>query len=116
MLKPLCAAPFGVALILFAFMVCSGFNASHYGDGDGFHGRRTACGGVHDKNGMTTAHRTLPCGTRVLITNKANGKSVVVTVSDRGPFIRGREWDLSSGAARLIGITGLGNVTGEVLK
>ena len=58
--------------------------------------------------GLTAAHRTLPFGTRVRVTNTANGRSVVVRIADRGPFIRGRSIDLSAGAARAIGMTGAG--------
>jgi rare lipoprotein A len=59
-------------------------------------------------SGMTAAHRTLPFGTRVQVTNLANGHSVTVRINDRGPFVRGRSIDLSSGAARAIGMTGAG--------
>lgn len=59
-------------------------------------------------SGLTAAHRTLPFGTRVSVTNLANGHSVIVRINDRGPFIRGRSIDLSSGAARAIGMTGAG--------
>ena len=56
---------------------------------------------------MTAAHRTLPFGTRVTVVNKRNGKRVVVRISDRGPFVRGRIIDLSPAAARAIGFSGL---------
>jgi len=58
--------------------------------------------------GMTAAHRTLPFGTRVRVTNLSNGSTVVVRIADRGPFIRGRSIDLSTGAARAIGMTSAG--------
>jgi len=58
--------------------------------------------------GMTAAHRTLPMGTRVQVTNLANGHTVVVRINDRGPFVRGRSIDLSARAARVIGMTGAG--------
>ena len=57
---------------------------------------------------MTAAHRTLPFGTKVRVTNKRNGKSVIVTINDRGPFIRGRIIDLSTAAAGVIGMKGAG--------
>jgi len=57
---------------------------------------------------MTAAHRSLPFGTQVKVTNKRNGRTVVVTINDRGPFIRGRVIDLSKGAAQVIGMTGAG--------
>jgi rare lipoprotein A len=75
--------------------------ASFYGHG--FHGRETASGVVFDQEAMTAAHRTLAFGTRVRVTNLANGNSVVVTVNDRGPYVRGRMIDLSLGAARALG-------------
>ncbi len=57
---------------------------------------------------MTAAHRTLPFGTRVLVTSAATGRSVTVTINDRGPFVKGRIIDLSRGAASALGITGAG--------
>jgi len=65
-----------------------------------FHGNRTASGVRYDEEGMTAAHRTLPFGTRVRVTNLTNGRSVVVTITDRGPFTPGRIIDVSKGAAR----------------
>ena len=76
--------------------------ASYYGKR--FHGRLTANGERFDMNAMTAAHKTLPFGTRVLVTNPANGRSVMVRINDRGPFIRGRTIDLSRGAAEQIGM------------
>ena len=63
---------------------------------------------VYGRSGaMTAAHRTLPFGTRVRVTNHRNGRSVMVTIKDRGPFIRGRIIDVSPGAARALGFSGL---------
>lgn len=62
-------------------------------------------------DGMTAAHRTLPFGSRVHVTNRRNGRSVTVTINDRGPFIRGRIIDLSRGAARALGFSGLATVS-----
>ena len=62
----------------------------------------------YSASGMTAAHRSLPFGTRVRVTNLANGHTVVVRINDRGPFVRGRSIDLSAGAARAIGMTGAG--------
>ena len=76
--------------------------ASWYGPG--FHGRRTASGERYDQNGLTAAHRTLPLGSEVHVTNVTNGKSVRVRSNDRGPFVRGRVIDLSQGAAKQLGI------------
>jgi peptidoglycan lytic transglycosylase len=66
---------------------------------------------------LTAAHRTLPFGTKVLVTHGKNGKSILVTITDRGPFVRGRIIDLAPAAARLLGISGLAPVilaTGKV--
>lgn len=67
-----------------------------------------ACGGRFNPNALTAAHKTYPCGSRIRVTNKRNGKSVVVTVNDRGPFVKGRVVDLSLAAAKIIGMTGSG--------
>ncbi|WP_439815371.1 septal ring lytic transglycosylase RlpA family protein [Zavarzinia sp. CC-PAN008] len=83
--------------------------------GGRFHGRRTASGEVFDRNGLTAAHRTLPFGTRVRVTNTRNGKFVDVRVNDRGPHSRRLMIDLSQEAARRIGVTGSGEVRMEVL-
>jgi rare lipoprotein A len=80
--------------------------ASYYGDR--FHGRTTASGARFDKNALTAAHKTLEFGTRVTVTNKVNGRSVDVVITDRGPYIRGRTIDLSKAAAREIGMLGAG--------
>jgi len=86
--------------------------ASFYGNESG---SRTASGQRFNENDMTAAHRSLPFGTKLRVTHK--GRSVVVTVNDRGPFIKGRVLDLSKGAARAVGLTssGVGHVTAEVL-
>jgi rare lipoprotein A len=76
--------------------------ASWYGSG--FHGQPTASGEIYNQNALTAAHPTLPLGTRVEVTNLANGKSVQVRINDRGPFVRGRKIDLSRGAARKLGM------------
>jgi rare lipoprotein A len=116
-------APF-FAAILFCLSVspAPAFNASLYGGknahgaDDGFHGKRTACGQIFNMHAMTAAHRTLPCGTVVKVTNRANGQSVIVTINDRGPAKgTGREIDLARGAAFAIGIAGIGNVSLEVV-
>ena len=81
--------------------------ASYYGSR--FHGRRTANGERFDMNAMTAAHKRLPFGSRVRVTNPRNGKSVVVRINDRGPFTRGRTIDLSKAAAQRIGIVSRGH-------
>ena len=72
--------------------------ASHYGVGDGYHGQTTASGERFNAYGRTAAHRNLPFGTRLRVTNKSNGKSVLVTINDRGPYVSGRSLDLSYGS------------------
>jgi rare lipoprotein A len=69
-------------------------------------GRRTASGEPFNPSGYTAAHRTLPFGSRVTVTNAQNGKSVTVVINDRGPFTRGVTLDLTRGAARAIGMHG----------
>ena len=74
------------------------------------HGGRTADGEHVSPGALTAAHRSLPFGTRVRVTNKRNGRSVVVRINDRGPFVRGRVIDLTPAAARAIGMSGLAPV------
>jgi len=80
--------------------------ASWYGTE--FDGRATSSREIYDMNDLTAAHRTLPFGTYVMVTNLANGRSVVVRINDRGPFVRGRVIDLSYAAARVLDIVGPG--------
>ncbi len=75
--------------------------ASWYGGR--YHGRRTASGQIFDQNGHTAAHPTLPFGTRVRVTNLENGRSTVLVINDRGPFVRGRIIDVSRHAASELG-------------
>ncbi|MEM8961835.1 MAG: septal ring lytic transglycosylase RlpA family protein [Acidobacteriota bacterium] len=86
--------------------------ASWYGPK--FHGRTTANGEVYDMYGLTAAHRELPLGTRIEVTNLDNGRKVTVRVNDRGPFIRGRILDLSYGAAKAVGMIGPGLARVEI--
>src|SRR5262245_816597 len=74
------------------------------------HSLKTASGARMTDHGLTAAHRTLPFGTKVRVTHKKSGKSVVVTITDRGPFVRGRIIDLAPAAARLLGFSGLAPV------
>ena len=87
--------------------------ASYYGNESG---SRTASGQRFNQNALTAAHRSLPFGTKLRVTH--GGQSVIVTINDRGPFVRGRVLDLSTGAARAIGLTGagVGRVTAEVVS
>lgn len=106
-----------VAGVLIGFLTLGGFDsgveaksttgvASYYKSG-----KQTANGERFNPNGLTAAHRTLPFGTKVKVTNLRNGKSVVVRINDRGPFIRGRVIDLSLGAAKFVEMTKSGVVT-----
>lgn len=89
--------------------------ASWYGPG--FHGNRSANGEIYNQNALTAAHRNLPFGTRVRVTNLNNGRSVIVRINDRGPFTRGRVIDLSAAAAQAIGMvqTGVAPVRLDVM-
>jgi len=89
--------------------------ASWYGPG--FYGRQTASGAVYTGADLTAAHRSLPFGTRVRVTNLENGRRVVVVVDDRGPYARGRVIDLSPAAAHRLGMLrdGLARVRVEVV-
>jgi rare lipoprotein A len=87
--------------------------ASQYGTGDGYGGKRTASGQTMNPHALTAAHKHLPFGTHVTVTNQRNGRSVVVTINDRGPFVRGRCIDLSRAAANAIGMGGTAPVVVE---
>ena len=94
-----------LACVLLASAPAFADTASWYGPG--FHGRRTANGERFDQDALTAAHKTLPFGTRVRVINHATGRSVVVRINDRGPFVGGRSIDLSRGAARAVGCAGV---------
>jgi len=78
-------------------------------------GDRTASGEHFNPGALTAAHRTLPFGTMVRVTNRSSGRSVVVRINDRGPFVRGRIIDLTPAAARALGFSGLANVEVDVV-
>ena len=82
--------------------------------GPGFHGRRTANGEIFDTHELTMAHRSLDFGSQVRVTNLENGRSVVVRVNDRGPYVRGRVADLSHAAARELGFVDDGVVKARI--
>lgn len=90
----------------YPLQTAAGYNqvgiASWYGKD--FHGRKTANGEIYDMYGVSAAHKTLPLGTRVRVSNLENGREVVLVVNDRGPFVKGRLIDLSYGAARRLDI------------
>jgi rare lipoprotein A len=112
-----------VRFIAFALLLCTSFPAfpAEFGIaswyGEKFHGRRTSNGEIFDMRKLTCAHKSLPFGTILLVTNLDNDKSVLVKVNDRGPFVRGRIIDLSKAAAIEIGLlkTGTARVKIEIL-
>ena len=87
--------------------------ASWYGPG--FAGHKTACGERYKPSAMTAAHKTLPFGTSVKVTNLENDKSVVVRINDRGPYVDGRIIDLSNAAAKKIGVVATGTAKVKVV-
>ena len=91
-----------------AYAQCGG--ASWYGPG--FNGKRAASGEIFNENAMTAAHRSLPFGTKVMVTDQRTGNAIEVTINDRGPFHGGRIIDLSKAAATKLGIRNAG--TGKV--
>ena len=82
--------------------------------GPGFHGKRTASGEKYNMDAMTCAHKSMPFGNRLRIVNPENGRSVTVTVNDRGPFVRGRDIDLSRAAASQLDIVNKGTARVKV--
>ena len=84
--------------------------------GDGYSGGRSASGERVRSGALTAAHRTLPFGTMVRVTNRRNNKSVVVRINDRGPFVHGRVIDLTPAGARAIGMSGLAPVSLAVVS
>lgn len=97
-------------IVLFLAMICFSFEAnamtqsgvaSYY-----WQPQRIACGGGRfNPQAMTAAHKTLPCGSRVEVVNKRNGRKVIVKINDRGPYVKGRIIDLSLAAAQKLGMT-----------
>jgi rare lipoprotein A len=99
----------GMTLMLILFVsTARAETASVYGGRDGYCGSRTANGERVNCSAMTAAHRRLPFGTRVRV---CRGRCVTVRINDRGPFVRGRDIDLTPAAARAIGLGGTGHVT-----
>jgi len=115
---------------ILAILVCIPFNAVANGQrtqglqgtasyyGGRFHGRKTASGERFNQNAMTAAHKTLPLGTKVRVTNLRNGETVEVKINDRGPYVKGRIIDLSKGAARKLDmlVSGTAKVRIEVVS
>jgi rare lipoprotein A len=104
------------ASILFASTIAFPMTASaQSGIASVYSGGRTANGEHASASGLTAAHRTLPFGTMVRVTNSRSGRSVVVRINDRGPFIRGRVIDVTPAAAQALGFSGLAPVTLDVV-
>ena len=106
-------------IVTLLFLFVSNVNAqvgiaSWYGPG--FQGKKTASGAIFNTNHLTAAHKTLKFGTKVKVTNLNNGKSVFVTINDKGPFVRGRIIDLSQAAKNAIGMGGTAKVSLEVVN
>ena len=96
-------------LMLFGSVVeASPYRALASWYGPGFYGNLTANGEIYTGQQFTAAHKTLPFGTRVRVTNPSTGQSITVRINDRGPFIGNREYDLSSAAASAVGLKGAG--------
>jgi len=94
------------------------FTASFYGLNDGFDGKKAANGEIFNKDALTAAHKSLPFGTILKVTYPKTGESVNVRINDRGPYIKGRDLDLSYGAAVQLGLVkhGVGKVKVTVVK
>jgi rare lipoprotein A len=103
------AKTFAVAFLLGVSF--PGFVNAQSGIASIYSGGRTANGERASASGMTAAHRSLPFGTMVVVTNRKNGKSVIVRINDRGPFVRGRIIDVTPAAARALGFSGLATVS-----
>jgi rare lipoprotein A len=122
-MAPVLCALVGVAVALSTLPSYSQSNARRNGPRDATpvvetglaswyeYGERTASGEPFDPEGMTAAHRSLPFGTRLKVERPHSGRSVIVTVNDRGPFVRRRVLDLSRGAAHALGVDGVATVT-----
>lgn len=93
----------------------SGMASVYASKRDGYAGKRTASGERAQSGALTAAHKTLPFGTMVRVTNRRNNRSVVVRINDRGPFVRGRVIDLTPAGASAIGMSGLAPVTLSVV-
>lgn len=108
--KAVSVAALAAALLTFstaAYAQCGG--ASWYGPG--FNGKRSASGEIFNENAMTAAHRSLPFGTKVMVTDQRTGEEVEVTINDRGPFYGGRIIDLSKAAATKLGFRNRGTTS-----
>jgi len=109
-IKRLCASVIILSIGLVSFAL-TGTASAQSGIASVYSGKRTASGAQATASGLTAAHRTLPFGTLVRVTNDRTGISVVVRIVDRGPFVEGRVIDVSPAAAQVLGFTGLAQVT-----
>ena len=108
-MKALIFAAAAIAAVIGSARAESGI-ASHYSTREG---TKTASGRALHDGALTAAHKKLPFGSRVRVTNHANGRSVVVTITDRGPYVRGRVIDLTTAGARALGFSGIAHVSVE---
>ena len=113
----ICAVAAPIALFWGSAVNAAPFLALASWYGPGFYGNRTANGEVYYGNQYTTAHKSLPFGTRVRVTNPRTGQSIIVRVNDRGPFIGPREFDLSRASAQAVGLlpSGVATLQFEIL-
>lgn len=112
-MKALILATAALAAVIGSACAESGI-ASHYSTRE--LGTRTASGRALHDDALTAAHKTLPFGSHVRVTNQANGRSVVVTITDRGPYVRGRVIDVSAAGAQALGFSGLTRVSVEKVE
>ena len=113
----ICAVAAPIALLWGSAVNAAPFLALASWYGPGFYGNRTANGEVYYGDQYTTAHKSLPFGTRVRVTNPRTGQSIIVRVNDRGPFIGPREFDLSRASAQAVGLlpSGVATLQFEIL-
>jgi len=106
-----------VVTIFFSMLACSSATAeTGIASVYAYSGGKTASGERANPGGLTAAHRTLKFGTQVRVTNRRNGRNVVVRINDRGPFVRGRVIDITPAAARALGFSGLAPVTVDIAQ
>ena len=106
-----------VVTIFFSMLACSSATAeAGIASVYAYSGGKTASGERANPGGFTAAHRTLKFGTQVRVTNRRNGRNVVVRINDRGPFVRGRVIDVTPAAARALGFSGLAPVTVDIAQ
>ena len=111
--------PIGSIVVTIFFSVLTGSSAiaeTGIASVYAYSGGKTASGERANPGGLTAAHRTLKFGTQVRVTNRRNGRNVVVRINDRGPFVRGRVIDITPAAARALGFSGLAPVTVDIAQ